>query len=170
MMEHVEELLREPVFFYAVAFVIFWAIIYRFARKPALKWIDAEIEKISAELTTAHELRAEAEAALAESKAKQATAEKEATVIVEMAKKEAEAMRKHAEANLQAMLERQHHLATERIRIAQDNAVTAVRNAAIDMAMDMARKNLSGNLSEADAARLVEEAIADVPALKAKRS
>lgn len=168
-MEHLQELLHEPVFFYAIAFVLFWAIIFRFAKAPTLKWIDAEIEKISAELTTAHELRAEAEAALAESKAKQATAEKEARVIVEMAKKEAEAMRANAETALNAALERQQHLATERIRIAQDNAIAAVRHAAIDMAMEMARKNLSENMSEADAARLVEEAIADIPALKAKR-
>lgn len=168
--ELIQELLHEAVFYYAVAFVIFWALIYRFASKPALKWIDGEIEKISAELATAHELRAEAEAALAESKGKQAKAEKEAKVIIEMAKKEAEAMRKHAETNLETILNRQQQLATERIRIAQDNAIAVVRAAAIDMAMDIARKNLSDHLSDDDAARLVEEAIAEIPALKTKKA
>ncbi len=170
MTEFLHELLHEPVFFYAVAFVAFWAITIRFARKPALKWIDGEIEKISAELATAHELRAEAEAALAESKAKQAKAEKEAKVIIEMAKKEAEAMRKHAETTLETMLDRQQHLATERIRIAQDNAIAGVRTAAINMAIDIARKNLSENLSDADAAKLVDQAIGEIPSLTAKRA
>ncbi len=168
MIEHLRELLHEPVFFYAIAFAAFWGLVYRFGRKPTLRWLDSEIEKISAELITAHELRAEAEAALEESKARQAKAEKEAKVIVEMAKKDAEAMRRQAEANLKAMLERQQHMATERIRVAQDNAVAVVRAAAITMSMELARKNLSENLSDEDASKLVEEAINSIPALKTK--
>jgi F-type H+-transporting ATPase subunit b len=160
------ELLQDPMNVYAVAFVIFVVLAYRLLRKPSAQWLDSEIAKITAELNTAHELRAEAEAALADCKAKQSQAEREAQVIVSMAKQQAEAMRKQADADLASMLTHQQQLATERIRLAEDKAVKAVREAAITMGMDLARTTLAEKLSNADATKLIEEAINDIPALK----
>ncbi|MDR3423781.1 MAG: hypothetical protein P4M13_01700 [Alphaproteobacteria bacterium] len=161
------ELMQEPMFYYAIAFVIFLALAYILGRKPALAWIDSEIAKIAAELDSARQLRAEAETALADCKAKQARAENEARMIVDMAKHEVEEMRKKADADLAAYLARQQELAAERIRLAESEAVADVRAAAIAMSMDSARKNLSENLSEGDAVRLIDQAVADVPMLKA---
>jgi F-type H+-transporting ATPase subunit b len=161
--------MQTPMFFYAVAFFLFLALVFLFGRKPALQWIDGEIAKISAELTAAAQLRAEAEAALADCKAKQARAETEAKMIVEMAKKEVEAMRKQADTDMANTLAHQQQLATERIHMAQAEAIAGVRAAAISMGMELARKTLIENLSEAEATKLVEQAIADIPALnKAK--
>lgn len=164
-----KEWLQDPMNAYAVAFVAFWLMVYVFGRKPGLQWLDGEIAKIGAELKTARELRAEAEGALSECKAKQAQAESEARMILEMAKEQVEAMRKQADAELAATLSRQQNLATERIRLAEEKAVNAVRDEAIRMGMDMARKTLTENLAEADATRLLERAIEDIPAFgKAK--
>lgn len=164
------ELMQDPMFFYAIALVLFLALAYRFGRKPTLQWIDGEIAKISSELDAARQLRAEAEAALADCKAKQTRAESEAQLILQMAKKEAAEMRRLADVELASTLEHQQQLATDRIRMAQEEAIAAVRSAAISLGMDMARKTLTEKLSDSDATRLVEHAIADIPAIKTLRA
>jgi len=161
--------MQNPMYIYAVAFVIFLALAFKFGRKPALDWIDGEIAKIRSELDSARALRAEAEAALAECKAKQARAEADAKSIVANAQQQVEAMRKKAESDLATSLARHSQLAAERIRMAEADAIADVRAAAINAAMDIARKKLTDNLSDADAARLVDQAIADIPAMKAAK-
>ena len=74
-------------------------------------------------------------------------------------------MHKQAEQDLAVSLARQEHLAAERIRLAEVEAVADVRKSAIDLAMTMARKNLSENMSEADAVKLIDQSIADIPGL-----
>ena len=71
-------ILHDPMGIYAITFVIFLALAYIFGRKPAMQWIDGEIAKIRVELDQARQLRAEAEATLADCQAKQARAEAEA--------------------------------------------------------------------------------------------
>ena len=160
------ELLHNPLNIYAFAFVVFWVLIYVFARKPIIQWLDGEIGKITAELNVAHDLRAEAESLLADCKAKQAKAEREAQVIVSMAKQQAQAMRKQADADLEATLTRHKQLAAERIQLAQEKAVSVVRQAAITMGMDLARRALTENLSGEDASKLLEQAINEIPSIK----
>jgi len=161
-----KEIIQNPVNIYTVAFIVFWALVYFFGRKPMIGWLDGEIRKITAELNTAHDLRAEAEAVLADCKAKQAQAERDAQRILQMAKQQAEMMRKQAAEDLDSSLERQQRLVAERIQIAQDNALNAVREAVITMGVELARKNLTENMSNADSAKLIEEAINEIPALK----
>lgn len=160
------EFFQDPMNIYAIAFVIFCALAYFLGRKPVAQWIDGEIAKITAELNVAHELRAEAEALLADCKAKQAKAEREAQVIVSMAKQQAQTMRKQADADLEATLTRQKQMAAERIQLAQEKAVHMVRQAAITMGMELARRALTENLSGEDASKLLEQAINEIPAIK----
>jgi F-type H+-transporting ATPase subunit b len=157
--------MQDPMFFYGVAFVVFIALAFVYGRKPTLGWIDGEIAKIRAELDQAHKLRAEAEAALSDCKARQIKAEAEAISIVAQARQQVEEMRVQAEKELEISLARHKQLAAERIRIAEAEAVADVRNTAIQLAMSMARKSLSEGLTDGDAARLVDQAIADLPAL-----
>ncbi len=159
-------ILQDPMGVYAVTFIIFLALAFIFGRKPALGWIDGEIAKIRVELDQARQLRTEAEATLADCQAKQARAENDAKEILTSAKNQADQMRQKAETDLAAYLKRQEQLASERIRLAETEAVTAVRAAVIDEAMAIARKGLADNISETDAAKLINQAIADIPALK----
>jgi F-type H+-transporting ATPase subunit b len=161
-----KEFFQDPMNIYAVAFVIFCVLAYILLKKPLLEWIDGEVRTITAELNVAHELRAEAEALLADCKAKQAKAEREAQVIVSMASQQAAVMRKQADEDLESTLARQKQLATERIELAQEKAIRTVREAAITMGMELARRALTENLSEEDASKLVEQAINEIPAIK----
>jgi F-type H+-transporting ATPase subunit b len=163
------ELLHNPAFINAASFFIFVALAFVYGRKPLLHWLDGEIAKIRNELHAAHHLRAEAEAALAVCKEKQALAEAEAYSILEMAKKQVEAMRAKAEADLAATLAHHEKMATERIRLAETQAFADVRNAAIDAAMTIACKNIAENMPDTDATKLIDEAIAGIPALKATK-
>ncbi len=158
---------QNPMFFYAIAFVIFLALAFKFGRKPLVGWLDAEIEKIRAELDHARRLRAEAEATLADCRAKQAAAQADADAIVAHAKKQVEQMRKQAELDLAASLRRNEQLAAERIHLAEVEAVAEVRAAAVDMAMALARKALAEDMAPEDAAKLADQAIADIAKIKA---
>ena len=165
-----KELTQSPQFIYAVTFFVFLALAYWLGRKPLLGWLDGEIAKIRVELDQARELRAEAETTIADCKAKQARAEAEAKAILDTAKQQAEAMRHRAEVDLAAFLARHEKLAAERIHMAEAEAVADVRAAAISLAVSLARKTLAENVSENDAARLVTQAISDIPALKGAKA
>lgn len=160
------ELMHDPAFYYAIAFFSFVVLAYFLGRKPALGWLDGEIAKIGAELDAARQLRSEAEASLEDCKTKQVKAERDAKVIVEMARREVEEMRAKAETDLAAHLAHQQHMASERIRMAESDAVAMVRATAINMSMSLARKMLAEDASKTDAAGLVEAAISDIASLK----
>ena len=51
------EILKDPMFFYAIAFVIFAGLAWKFGHKPALQMLDDQIIKIRDELQQARELR-----------------------------------------------------------------------------------------------------------------
>jgi F-type H+-transporting ATPase subunit b len=166
----VNEHLQDPMFHYGIAFCIFLTLAFVYGRKPILAWLDSEIGKIRSELDQASLLRAEAEAALASCKEKQARAEEDARAIISHAKQQIEEMRLEAKNELVATLKRHETLATERIRLAEQEAVTEVRNAAIELAVSIAYKTLTEKISDADAGRLIDQAIGDIPALKAERA
>lgn len=162
-------LTQDPMFLYAVSFFIFLALAFRYGRQPLLGWLDGEIAKIRAELDHAYQLRTEAEAALADCKAKQIQAETDAANIVNNARLQVELMRKQAEEDLAALLARHEQLAADRIRLAEAEAVADVRAAAIDLAMTLARKTLAENLPGHESSKLIDKAIGDIPGLKANK-
>jgi F-type H+-transporting ATPase subunit b len=157
------ELLKDPMFFYGIAFVIFLGLAYRYGRVPFLNWIDGEILKVRRQLDEAQKLRAEAEATLAEYKARQAAALAEAEALVRHARDEAARLKVQAEADLKSSLARHEQQAIERIRLAEAAAIAEVRQRAIDLAMNAARHTLAKELQGEAAARLVDQAIADLP-------
>lgn len=163
------ELLKDPMFFYGVAFVIFIGLAYRYGRSGFASWIDDEIEKVRRQLDEAEKLRAEAEATLADYKAKQAAALTEADALIRNAKDEAVRLKAQAEAELKASLARHEQQAVERIRMAELAAMEDVRQRGIDLAMKVARQTLEAKLQGDAGSKLVDQAIADLPvAAKAK--
>lgn len=163
-------LLHDPVFFYGVAFALFLVVAWKFVRKPAVGWLDSEIAKIREELDQARKLRAEAETALANGKAKQAAALAEAESIIQHAKEEAERLKVKAEADLKYVLEKREQHALEHIRHAEAEAIAEVRAAAVDLAMGMVRKTLADQIDDAAAAKLVDQAIAGLPDLATSKA
>jgi F-type H+-transporting ATPase subunit b len=156
---------QDPAFWYGVSFVIFLGLAWHYGRRPILNWLDSEILKIREQLAQAQKLREEAEATLVQYKTKYASAMAEAKTIVSHAKAEAANLKKQAEAELKEALARHVQQAEERIRLAESDAMAQVRAAAIDTAMAMARKTLASDIDSAQAAKLADQAIAELPQL-----
>jgi F-type H+-transporting ATPase subunit b len=161
------DILHDPMTLYTVAFAIFIVLAWKHGRKPLLDWIDAEIARIRDQLEQAKALRAEAEATLADYKKKYNAAMAEAAAIVRHAEEEAVHLRAQAEAELKASLTRHEQQAAERIRLAENEAVAAVRGAIVAEALKLAEKTLAAQIDDAAASRLIDQAIADMPKLAA---
>lgn len=159
------DMLQDPMFLYAVCFFVFLALVWVYGRKPIVAYLDAEILKIRKELDEAQRLRAEAEALLADAKAKQSVALAEAETIVTHAKREAVRIQKQAEAELETVLAKHEQQAVEHIRIEEARALDEVRAAAVELAIDLASKALGAGIDETAASKLADQAIADVSLL-----
>ena len=162
------EYLKDPMYLYALAFAIFVGLAFIYGRGAFVAWIDGEIQKVRAQLDEAKKLRADAESTLVEYKQQQAEALKEADELIRNAKDEAVRLKAQAEADLKASLARQEQQALERIRMAEAAAMAEVRQRGIDLAMASARETLSSKLQGDAGAKLIDQAIADLPTAATK--
>ncbi len=158
------ELIHDPMFFYAVAFLVFMGAAWKYGRAPVTSLIDAEIIKIGHELERARTLRAEAETLLAGYKTRQTQALAEAEDIVRHAAEEAARLKTQAKADLAQAAALQNKRTQERIRIAEAEALAAIRAAVIERAVAKAADMMSTGMNEAIDAQLIEQAMASIPA------
>ena len=86
-----------------------------------------------------------------------------AQAIVEHAKVEAARLGEQAQADLEQALKRREQLALETISQAEAEAVEAVRNQAVELAIVVSARLLSESVGEAQSAKLIDEAIKDLP-------
>ena len=156
-------LLKDPVFFYGIAFILFIALAYFKGKKPVLAWLDAEIVKIRSELDDARNLRLQAEITLEQYRTKEKEAFAQAESIIEHAKSEAMQLKAAAEADLKAALERHEQQALDRIRRVEADAMMAVRKSLVEMAMQTARNAFGPNFDDNVAGHLIDQAIKNIP-------
>jgi F-type H+-transporting ATPase subunit b len=156
-------LLQDPVFWTAVAFVIFVVLMYRPLKKALLGALDGRIEQIRAEVEEAQRLREEAQALLASYQRKQREAAQEAQEIVKQAREEAELHRKETEVAMADLLKRQEALAIAKIAQAEAAAVQEVRDIAVDLAIAATQKILAEKVTGDLSDKIVDKAIAELP-------
>lgn len=159
----------DPIVWYSVALVVFLLLAYAKLRKPILGWLDGEIVKISNELDHASRLRAEAQALLADYRARQESAVKEAEAIIAYAKEEAARVREFALAELKVNIQRREQQALGRIRLAEMEAVAEVRGAIVEQALVAARNAMATGIDSSVAVRLADKALAEVPVMAEAR-
>ena len=154
---------EDPTFWVAVAFVIFFAIIFWLkVHKALFAGLDKRIARIKEELDEAQSLREEAQKTLAEHKRKQRDTLAEVEKIVEHAKEEAARLRKAAEKGLEQSLARRAQQAEEKIRQAEAAALKEVRNTAVDIAIAATAQLLEENLDKKRADELVDKSIGEL--------
>lgn len=156
------DLAYDPVFWVAIAFVVFAGLMIWKARKPVLDGIDARAERIRSELDEAQRLREEAQKTLAEYKRKQRDAAKEAEDLKASARHEAELLSKQAAEDLKATLARREKAALEKIAQAETQAVQDVRAQAVDIAIAATAKLLSESVDPQRDQVMVDQAIKDL--------
>jgi len=153
----------EAEFWVAAAFVIFVGVLGYFGvHKQLLKGIDGRRDRIKAEIDEAHRLKAEAQALLAQYRARQHEAEQEAQAIVASAKAEAERMAAEAESKLEEFVARRTKMAENKIAQAEAQALADVRSAAADAAVAAAETILGRNVKNKVADNLISKGIADL--------
>ena len=157
------EFLHEAEFWVLVAAVIFVILVFRPVGRALTGGLDARAARIRAELDEARRLREEAEALVAEYRAKQQQAAAEAEAIVAHAKQEAERVAAQGARDLEAALERRQRMAEERIAQAEAKALDEVRAAAIDIAITAARDVIAAEIDERRGSVLIDEAIVALP-------
>jgi F-type H+-transporting ATPase subunit b len=150
-------------FWVAVAFVAF-VLVLLYYRVPRLisKALDERAEAIRKELDEARRLREEAQALLADYQKKHRNVGQEADVIVETARREAEALANETRASMTESLERRTRMAEEKIERAEAQALDEVRASAIDVAVAAAEKILREKMAAGGDASLVDQSIRDL--------
>lgn len=154
---------ESPEFWVALAFVVFVAAVYRPASRAILSALDKRAETIKQQIDEAQSLRDEAQKTLAEYKRMQRDAVKQAEEILDNAKHEAEVLRAQAEKELEAQLKRREQLAMEKIAQAEAEALSEVRNQAVDLAIAATAKLLNERLEPEKADALVDQTIKELP-------
>lgn len=157
-------MLHDSHFWYAVAFVVFIALVLKLAGKGILSGLDDRGRRIAAELEQAQKLREDAQAALAQFQRKQRDALKEAEAIVAQAREEADRIRVQAAKDLEHALKRREQQAIDKVAQAEAAALQQVRDLAVDIAVQATEKLLVENIDDTRNNVLIAGAIKDLSA------
>lgn len=130
------------------------------AHRQVLAALDAQIAETRKSLDEAAAVRKEAEVLLANAKAQQTAAAKEAKGILAHATSEAEAIVAKAESDAKELVKRREKMAEEKISAAERAAVESLRAKAARTAAGAARELIAANHSAKADKALVDEAIA----------
>lgn len=155
---------HEPEFWVAIGFIILVGILARPGVKAFASMLDARTQRIRHMLEEAARLRDEAQRLLAEYQRKQSATTGEVDAMVSQARAEADRLASEGAERLAALLKRREQLALDRIAQAETDAMQQVRNVSVDIAIAAARQLIAERMDEAGRARLVERAIAELPA------
>jgi F-type H+-transporting ATPase subunit b len=155
--------LQTPEFWVAVGFLVLMALIAKPAWKAVSTGLDARAEKIKASLDEAASLREEVQSLLADYQRRQRDATREVDEMLANAQAEAERTAQEAAEALVVSLKRREQLALDKIAQAEADAMLAVRNTAIDVAVSATQRILTEQLDDAAATQLIDHAIAEIP-------
>lgn len=155
--------LRNTDFIVLLAFLGFIGVLVYF-KVPALVGglLDKRADGIRNDLDEARRLREEAQEIYASYERRQRDVKTQADQIVANAKREAEAQAAKAQADLARSIERRLQGAQDQIASAENDAVRAVRDSAVQAAMAAAAEILTGQVRSGQRSAGIDDAIEDV--------
>ncbi len=155
--------LRNTDFIVLLAFLLFVGILLYFRLPAAIgKLLDKRADGIKADLAEARRLRDEAQEIYASYERRQRDVAGQADEIVANARREAVAQANKAKLDLQRSIERRLHAAQDQIASAESDAIRAVRDRAVQVAVAAASDLLGHQMGSADRAAGIDRAIDDV--------
>ena len=155
-------IIETPDFWILIAFVTFIGIVVWKGGRKIITILDDRAVKIANELDQARRFREEAQELLASYESQQREAAGEAEAIAALAREEAERKAKQSEEDLAAYLERRTQMAEQNVAQAEAHASSAVRNAAIDVALSATGRVLRESMGNAQRDALVDQTIEDL--------
>jgi F-type H+-transporting ATPase subunit b len=153
----------DETFFAFVALIIFLALIV-YLKVPGMmaKSLDDRADQIRNDLAEAKRLREEAQHLLAEYQRKRKEAEAEAAHIVAAAEREAEMLTAEARKKTEEFVANRTALSEAKIKQAEEDAVKAVRSAAVDLAIAAAGTVIAKQADGKVQSQLFESAVGEV--------
>jgi F-type H+-transporting ATPase subunit b len=164
-----ESLLADPRNWVVIAFILFFVLFGKRLWGLLADMLDARAVSVKAELEEAARLRREAEAMLRDAEKRRADALTDAKALIEGARAEAARVSAAAAHEAEAAAKRREQMAIDRIAAAEKAAVDDVRLAAVDVATTAVRQVLAEGLTADADAKLIDQAIAQLPAALAAR-
>lgn len=146
-----------------ISLVIFLGILV-YLKVPGMvaKALDERAKSIEDQLAEAARLREEAQALLTEYQRKRKEAEAEAEHIVAVAKREASLLAEDAKRKTEEYVARRNQLSETKIKQAESDAISAVRSAAVDLAVAAAQKLAAEKSTGATGDALFQDAVNEV--------
>lgn len=162
-MHHDGPFLANPGNWVAISTILFVLIFGRKIWAALTQILDDRTKAVQAELAEAARLRQEAEAMREEAQAQRYAALEEAKKLLEGAQAEATRVTAAATAEAEASARRRERMALDRIAAAEKAAVDEVRITAAEIATIATRDVIGQTLSGTADARLVDQAIGQLP-------
>ena len=162
-MQQYDSFFANPANWVAIATIVFVLLFGRKLWGALTQILDNRTKAVQAELAEAYRLRQEAEAMREEAQAQRYAALAEAKKLLEGAQAEAGRVTAAAAAEAEASARRRERMAMDRIAAAEKAAVDAVRITAAEVATVATRDVIARTLDTATDARLVDQAIGQLP-------
>jgi F-type H+-transporting ATPase subunit b len=151
----------EAEFWVGVGLLLFLGIVLFGTKAPklVLGMLDSRRDKILADLDEAARIRAEAEAMLADIRARREEAERQGEEMLAAAKADAKRLAAEAKVKLEEQVKRRAELAERRIATAEAQATADVKAAAAELAAEAAEQVLAARIAVAKSDPAVDAAI-----------
>lgn len=151
-------------FWVTIAVLVFFVLFGRKIALPVNNMLDGRAAAVRAALDEAAQLRAEAEALLADAKRRQEQAVADAKQILQSAHAEAERMAEELTEEAEATARRRKQMAMDRIAAAEKAALHEVSSIAVDVATAAVTELLRNGFASDTNDAMIDHAIAGVPA------
>jgi len=158
-----EEIKSDLAFFTFVVFLVLLAILWKFAWGPIIEALERREKMVADHIAQAELNHAEAKRLLVAYEHKLDAAAGEVRELMEEARRDAEKTKQSILAEAKAGAEAERLRALRDIDSATDAALESLSKRSADLAVDLAGKILQAQLSPADHAKLISEAMAKFP-------
>lgn len=159
---HAGPIYLDPTFWVLIATIVFAIVVFKPLAKAIVTALDNKAEKIKEQLEEATRLKEEAQASLAMYKRKQKEAAEEAQRLIDNARQQVDELQKQTELDLKELLARKEQQALDRIEQAETQAMSEVRNLAVDIAMTTTRQLLAEKMTDTEADAIIQKAVQNI--------
>lgn len=153
-----------------IVFALLLYVLWRYAWGPLSKALEAREHKLQHAFDEAERARNEAAALLEQHRQQMASAQDQVRAIIEEARRDAQSTADNILKKAQEEAEASRARAQREIGIAKDEALTEIWSKSADLAVSIAHKVLSRELSEEDHRRLIRSATEALPQATATSS
>ena len=158
-----QELKADLAIYTLVVFLLLLAILYKFGWGPIMSGLDKREASIRELIATSERNARESETLLKQNQAKLAAAAEQANELLQRTRREAEQAREMIVTEARNAAQREKERALEDIAAAKSVALREIAQSSVNTSITLASRILQREVSAADHAHLIEEALGRFP-------